>query len=268
MGRPGSGGTTPRQPHRPADAAAPPGAHVRLALLVSQWESTTSRNTWRRPSDRDRRYLSALTAGATSPPTSNASSSPTPNRPRHRADRAHNTAEQASRTDRRDRVGQHRRATEPTEPPSRPSRRSRSSPTTRRADWSGGLTGTRHRGFRLSGAADARVLAEVTAALSGDERMEGVRWRTGSSEDSLPWLVYPLDRPRPGVEGCRGRPTGCSWRPRVRQRAAPAGFLRGDCVRDTEDGGVGEPSDCSAPTWPALGRGPGGAGHSRRRPPR
>ena len=31
-----------------------------LALLVCEWESTTSRNTWRRPSARDRRYLSAL----------------------------------------------------------------------------------------------------------------------------------------------------------------------------------------------------------------
>jgi hypothetical protein len=31
-----------------------------LALLVSEWESTLSRNTWRRPSDRDRRYFTAL----------------------------------------------------------------------------------------------------------------------------------------------------------------------------------------------------------------
>jgi hypothetical protein len=31
-----------------------------LALIVSEWESTTSRNTWRRPNDRDRRYLTAL----------------------------------------------------------------------------------------------------------------------------------------------------------------------------------------------------------------
>jgi len=31
-----------------------------LALLVCEWESTTSRNTWRSPKERDRRYLSAL----------------------------------------------------------------------------------------------------------------------------------------------------------------------------------------------------------------
>ena len=44
-----------------ADAAAPRQVlMLALALLVCEWESTTSRNTWRRPSDRDRRYLSAL----------------------------------------------------------------------------------------------------------------------------------------------------------------------------------------------------------------
>ena len=33
-----------------------------VALIVCEWESTTSRDTWRRPSDRDRRYLTALIA--------------------------------------------------------------------------------------------------------------------------------------------------------------------------------------------------------------
>ncbi len=31
-----------------------------LALLVCEWESTTSRDTWRHPKERDRRYLTAL----------------------------------------------------------------------------------------------------------------------------------------------------------------------------------------------------------------
>ena len=31
-----------------------------LALLVCEWESGTSRNTWRHPTERDRRYLAAL----------------------------------------------------------------------------------------------------------------------------------------------------------------------------------------------------------------
>jgi len=31
-----------------------------LALIVCEWESTTSRNTWRHPGERDRRYLTAL----------------------------------------------------------------------------------------------------------------------------------------------------------------------------------------------------------------
>ncbi len=31
-----------------------------LALLVCEWESRTSRDTWRRPGERDRRYLAAL----------------------------------------------------------------------------------------------------------------------------------------------------------------------------------------------------------------
>ncbi len=31
-----------------------------LALIVGEWESTTSRNTWRHPGERDRRYLTAL----------------------------------------------------------------------------------------------------------------------------------------------------------------------------------------------------------------
>jgi len=31
-----------------------------LALLVCEWESRTSRATWRRPGERDRRYLAAL----------------------------------------------------------------------------------------------------------------------------------------------------------------------------------------------------------------
>jgi len=33
-----------------------------LALLVCEWESATSRSTWRNPRERDYRYLSALTA--------------------------------------------------------------------------------------------------------------------------------------------------------------------------------------------------------------
>lgn len=44
-----------------ADAATPRQVlMLALALLVCEWESTTSRNTWRRPSERDRRYLTAL----------------------------------------------------------------------------------------------------------------------------------------------------------------------------------------------------------------
>ena len=44
-----------------ADAAPPRQVlMLALALLVCEWESTTSRNTWRHPSDRDRRYLTAL----------------------------------------------------------------------------------------------------------------------------------------------------------------------------------------------------------------
>ena len=41
---------------------APPRQAVMLALalLVCEWESGTSRNTWRHPSERDRRYLGAL----------------------------------------------------------------------------------------------------------------------------------------------------------------------------------------------------------------
>ena len=31
-----------------------------LALIVCEWESTLTRDTWRRPGDRDRRYLNAL----------------------------------------------------------------------------------------------------------------------------------------------------------------------------------------------------------------
>jgi hypothetical protein len=31
-----------------------------VALIVCEWESTLSRNTWRRPTERDRRYLTAL----------------------------------------------------------------------------------------------------------------------------------------------------------------------------------------------------------------
>ncbi len=33
-----------------------------MALLVCEWESGTSRNTWRRPTARDERYLTALIA--------------------------------------------------------------------------------------------------------------------------------------------------------------------------------------------------------------
>jgi ParB family chromosome partitioning protein len=44
-----------------ADAATPRQAlMLALALLVCEWESGTSRNTWRHPSERDRRYLTAL----------------------------------------------------------------------------------------------------------------------------------------------------------------------------------------------------------------
>jgi ParB family chromosome partitioning protein len=44
-----------------ADAATPKQAvMLAVALLVCEWEAGTSRNTWRRPSDRDRRHLSAL----------------------------------------------------------------------------------------------------------------------------------------------------------------------------------------------------------------
>jgi len=44
-----------------------------LALLVCEWESRTSRDTWRRPGERDRRYLAALVQWGTSPPTSSSS---------------------------------------------------------------------------------------------------------------------------------------------------------------------------------------------------
>jgi len=44
-----------------AQAAAPRQVlMVALALLVCEWESTLSRNTWRLPLARDRRYLNAL----------------------------------------------------------------------------------------------------------------------------------------------------------------------------------------------------------------
>ncbi len=44
-----------------AHAAAPRQAvMLALALLVCEWESTTSRGTWRNPKERDRRYLTAL----------------------------------------------------------------------------------------------------------------------------------------------------------------------------------------------------------------
>jgi len=39
-----------------------------LALLVCEWESATSRSTWRNPRERDYRYLSALTAGVANRP--------------------------------------------------------------------------------------------------------------------------------------------------------------------------------------------------------
>jgi len=43
------------------DAATPRQAlMLALALIVCEWESTTSRNTWRHPGERDRRYLTAL----------------------------------------------------------------------------------------------------------------------------------------------------------------------------------------------------------------
>jgi hypothetical protein len=38
-----------------------------LALLVCEWESATSRSTWRNPRERDYRYLSALTAWGCKP---------------------------------------------------------------------------------------------------------------------------------------------------------------------------------------------------------
>ncbi len=44
-----------------AHAATPRQAvMLALALLVCEWESTTSRGTWRSPKERDRRYLTAL----------------------------------------------------------------------------------------------------------------------------------------------------------------------------------------------------------------
>ncbi len=44
-----------------ANAAAPRQVlMLALALIVCEWESTLNRNTWRRPADRDRRYLNAL----------------------------------------------------------------------------------------------------------------------------------------------------------------------------------------------------------------
>ena len=39
---------------------APAGAVLAVALIVCDLESTLSRNTWRRPQPRDRRYLTAL----------------------------------------------------------------------------------------------------------------------------------------------------------------------------------------------------------------
>ena len=46
-----------------ADAATPKQAvMIAVALLVCEWESGTSRNTWRRPTARDERYLTALIA--------------------------------------------------------------------------------------------------------------------------------------------------------------------------------------------------------------
>ncbi len=44
-----------------AEAAGPRQAlMLAVGLLVCEWESGTSRNTWRHPSERDRRYLAAL----------------------------------------------------------------------------------------------------------------------------------------------------------------------------------------------------------------
>jgi len=44
-----------------AEAGTPKQAlMLALALLVCEWESRTSRNTWRHPGERDRRYLAAL----------------------------------------------------------------------------------------------------------------------------------------------------------------------------------------------------------------
>ena len=118
-----------------ADAAAPRQVlMLALALLVCEWESTTSRNTWRRPSDRDRRYLSALIGWGYQPSDVERLilAQPEPTEPTEPTE-SDNTAE-------------------PTEPTSsRPSRSSRDRADRagrvrrhRRADWSGGLTCTRH----------------------------------------------------------------------------------------------------------------------------
>ena len=122
-----------------ADAAAPRQVlMLALALLVCEWESATSRNTWRRPSDRDRRYLTALIGWGYQPSDVErlilAQPEPTepkpsrPSRPSRRADRA-DRAGRGRRHRRAGRVRRHRRA-------GRVRRH-------RRADWSGGLTCTR-----------------------------------------------------------------------------------------------------------------------------
>ena len=212
-----------------ADAAAPRQVlMLALALLVCEWESTTSRNTWRRPSDRDRRYLTALIGWGYQPsdverlilaqpePTDPSRPTTPPSRP-SRPGRRHR---RAGRGRRHRRAGRGRRrpaepVARPTTPPSRP---------VRRADV--------HTTLRLEVVRARRTrefLEQVAAALSDDERVEGVTVEDGAAARQPAVAACPhRDRSRRGVERCRGRPArAVHGGVRVRRRAAPAGLLRG-----------------------------------------
>ena len=85
-------------------------------------------------------------------------------------------------------------------------------------------------------------LEEVAAALSGDERMEGVTVEDGQQRGSLPWLRVPTATGH--VEVWNGAEVGqhglfmaaYEFADEQRQQVCFAG----DCVRVTEDGGLGE----------------------------
>ena len=127
-----------------ADAAPPRQVlMLALALLVCEWESTTSRNTWRHPSDRDRRYLTALIEWGYKPSDVERLivAQPESTEPLRADDTAQPTepvedTAEPSRADRADRA-----ATPRTD-------RGRRHP---RGDRTGGLTCTRHCGLRSFG---------------------------------------------------------------------------------------------------------------------